>query len=157
MQTNSCQSRALQVAAPPLTRVLKQRNALGEPVKVQAHWESNVHKVSMLGSRHGTHHSWRYMEGGLMAVRTAMVTDKGSEHVMHWYLELISEPERVLFNVDGGIWSLAVRPHADAVLRVLSVRLPARILQARHRVQSSEAHPAGLEQGHSAAAGGQPL
>ena len=81
--------------------MLLQRNALGEPIKVEARWEGAVHKVSMRGGRHGTHHCWRYMEGGLMAVRTAVVSDKGHESVMHWYLELITEPERLLFNADG--------------------------------------------------------
>ena len=70
-----------------------QRNALGESVKVTAAWEGAVHKASMLGSAKGRHTTWRYMDAGLMVVRTAVLLDKGRETSMFWYLEAIDEPE----------------------------------------------------------------
>ena len=79
-----------------------QRNARGEPVKVEARWEGTVHKTVMTGGRLGPHQCWRYMEGGLMAVRSSILCPRG-ECVMHWYLELITEPERLLYNPDGGL------------------------------------------------------
>ena len=95
----------------PLLRTARvQRNALGEAVKVEAHWEGNVHKATMTGGRHGVHHCWRYMEGDMMAVRSAIVSDKGRESVMHWYMERIAEPERLLFHADGAAQAVVQAP-----------------------------------------------
>ena len=68
---------------------------------MEARWEGSVHKTVMTGGRLGQHQCWRFMEGGLMAVRSSIQLAGGRESVMHWYLELITEPERRLCNPDG--------------------------------------------------------
>lgn len=74
-------------------REVSQRNALGESVKVKVAWEGAVHKATFTGASMGRHTTWRYMDAGLMVVRTAVALDKGRETCMFWYLEAIEEPD----------------------------------------------------------------
>ena len=44
--------------------------------------------------------TWRYMDGGLMVVRSALRTDKGRETAMFWFLERVERepaPQRSCF------------------------------------------------------------
>ena len=91
---------ALALASRPFSRLIRggawvQRNALGEAVKVTAAWDGAVHKATMVGSARGRHTTWRYMDAGLMVVRTAVQLDKGRETSMFWYLEAIEDPEHL--------------------------------------------------------------
>lgn len=70
-----------------------QRNALGEAVRVTVAWEGAVHKTTLVGPAKSRHTTWRYMDSGLMVVRTAVQLDRSRETHMFWYLEAIDEPE----------------------------------------------------------------
>lgn len=60
---------------------------------MKAVWEGSVHKATLTGSAKGRQSTWRYMDSGLMVVRTAIHLDKAHETSMFWYLEAIDEPE----------------------------------------------------------------
>lgn len=87
-----------------------QRNALGESVKVKVAWEGAVHKATFTGASMGRHTTWRYMDAGLMVVRTAVALDKGRETCMFWYLEAIEEPD-ILPSSPNGVAQLTTLFH----------------------------------------------
>ena len=87
-------------------------------MKVEARWEGAVHKTIMTGGRLGPHQCWRYMEGGLMAICSSVLCSRG-ECVMHWYLELITEPERLLCNPDGELLGLLRLAHVPGTCCML--------------------------------------
>ena len=70
-----------------------QRDAEGNGVKSTAWWDGEVHKSRMEGGKHGSIESWRYMDGGLMVVKTVLISGKhGKPVTMHWYLEALDVP-----------------------------------------------------------------
>ncbi|BDA41262.1 hypothetical protein COCOBI_02-0420 [Coccomyxa sp. Obi] len=79
-------------------KTLQQRNAEGTLCKTSAFWDGKIHKSRMEpveGTLPGRRtESWRFMESGMMVVRSAAINEKGKEVVMFWYLEAIEMPER---------------------------------------------------------------
>ncbi|KAK9801401.1 hypothetical protein WJX73_006338 [Symbiochloris irregularis] len=74
-------------------REVSQRNALGEAVKVAGAWEGSVHKTTMEGGSGARVMTWRFMDAGLMVVRTCVQLPNGRETSMFWYLEAIDDPD----------------------------------------------------------------
>ncbi|EIE25023.1 hypothetical protein COCSUDRAFT_61272 [Coccomyxa subellipsoidea C-169] len=79
-------------------KTLQQRSAEGRLCKTTAFWDGKIHKSRMEpveGSPQGRRtESWRFMDSGMMVVRSALQTEKGKDVVMFWYLEAIEMPER---------------------------------------------------------------
>ena len=89
---------------------LAQHNADGVPCKASARWDGGIHKSRLepltAPAWAGTMRrvlaceTWRYMDGGLMVVRSALRTDKGRETAMFWFLERVegeAAPQRSCF------------------------------------------------------------
>lgn len=69
-----------------------QKDAEGRTVKIKAWWEGSIHKSKIEGGRHGTMETWRYMEGGLMMVRTILLNKANPPVSVLWYLEAMQVP-----------------------------------------------------------------
>mmetsp|Transcript_1370 Transcript_1370/g.4082 ORF Transcript_1370/g.4082 Transcript_1370/m.4082 type:complete len:433 (+) Transcript_1370:323-1621(+) len=68
-------------------RELSQPNAAGTMCKATSCWEGGVHK-SVLRSKEGnTWESYRYVEGGVMVVKSVYIGADGNRGSMYWYLE----------------------------------------------------------------------
>ncbi|CAK0783750.1 hypothetical protein CVIRNUC_006949 [Coccomyxa viridis] len=78
-------------------RPVHQRNAMGLLCKVSSFWDGAIHKSQFEPADPSLKprlESWRYMDGGMMVVRSALRLEKGREVVMFWYLESIEVPEK---------------------------------------------------------------
>ncbi|CAL5222723.1 g5127 [Coccomyxa viridis] len=74
-----------------------QRNAVGAFCKTSSFWDGSIHKSRLEPvdpSSGPSLESWRYMDGGMMVVRSSLRREKGREVVMFWYLESIKIPEK---------------------------------------------------------------
>ncbi|KAK9819583.1 hypothetical protein WJX72_000010 [[Myrmecia] bisecta] len=75
-------------------KTVSQADAEGIMCKTTSWWDGDVHKSRLEGASHGATESWRYMEGGLMVVKTTLHLDKGRQVSVLWYLEAIAPPHK---------------------------------------------------------------
>lgn len=61
-------------------------------MRISSWWENGFHKSRMEGGRHGTVESWRYIDAGLMMVRTTLQNEQGPRCSVLWYMEEMAVP-----------------------------------------------------------------
>ncbi|KAK9838477.1 hypothetical protein WJX81_001623 [Elliptochloris bilobata] len=94
-------------------------NADGVPCKASASWDGQIHKSRLEPltvpawadmRRVLATETWRYIDGGLMVVRSSLRPEKGRETVMFWFLERLDDepaPQRSCFGVTSRHAALA--------------------------------------------------